>query len=175
MRAQLGEFTGWLAANGAAGYIGEVGWPNDADPARWNAVAQQWDADAAGLWTTGWAAGEWWGSSYKLSSYVWNTPVTMDGPLALARSQASVIEAQASDRRGVNMAGGEFGTPGPLEATSSFSNANPGAMTATTTTTPGRRSTTSPDAGSPWCVSPCGGSASSRSSAGRSTKPRSSD
>ncbi|MEO6120570.1 MAG: cellulase family glycosylhydrolase, partial [Acidimicrobiales bacterium] len=127
-RAQLAVFTGWLAANGVRGAVGEVGWPNNADAERWNAVARSWydDAAAAGLLTTAWASGEWWGSSYKLSSYTWNTPITMDGPLSVARPQASVIEAQAGDRRGVNAAGGEFGTPGPLETTSSFSNVNPG-------------------------------------------------
>ncbi|MGH9181850.1 MAG: glycoside hydrolase family 5 protein, partial [Acidimicrobiales bacterium] len=128
VRAQLAVFTGWLAANGVRGAIGEVGWPGNADADRWNAVAGQWygDAAAAGVTTTAWATGEWWGSSYKLSSYTWNTPVTLDGPLSLARPQASVIEAQAGDRRGVNSAGGEFGSPGPLDATSSFSNTKPG-------------------------------------------------
>ena len=129
VRAELGVFTGWLQANGAQGYIGEVGWPNNADTASWNALATKWyaDAAAAGLWTTAWSAGEWWGCGYKLSVYVWSTCSTMDGSLDAARSQASVIEAQANpDRRGLNMSGGDFGTPGPLEATSAFSNANPG-------------------------------------------------
>ncbi|HEX7277225.1 MAG TPA: cellulase family glycosylhydrolase [Acidimicrobiales bacterium] len=129
VRAELGVFTGWLQANGAQGYIGEVGWPNNADTAAWNALATKWyaDASAAGLWTTAWSAGEWWGCGYKLSVYVWSTCSTMDGSLSVARSQASVIEAQAgADRRGLNMSGGDFGTPGPLDATSAFSNANPG-------------------------------------------------
>src|SRR5215210_5863261 len=118
----------WLSANGAQGYIGEVGWPNNADTAAWNALATKWyaDAAAAGLWTTAWSAGEWWGCGYKLSVYVWSTCSTQDGSLSTARSQAGVIEAQAGDRRGLNMSGGDFGTPGPLEATSAFSNANPG-------------------------------------------------
>jgi hypothetical protein len=129
VRAELGVFTGWLQANGAQGYIGEVGWPNNADTASWNALATKWyaDAAAAGLWTTAWSAGEWWGCAYKLSVYAWSTCSTMDGSLSTARSQAAVVEAQAgADRRGLNMSGGEFGTPGPLEATSAFSNANPG-------------------------------------------------
>ena len=129
VRAELGVFTGWLQANGAQGYIGEVGWPNNADTAAWNALATKWyaDAAAAGLWTTAWSAGEWWGCGYKLSVYVWSTCSTMDGSLNATRSSASVIEAQAHpDRRGVNMSGGDFGTPGPLDATSAFSNANPG-------------------------------------------------
>ena len=130
VRAELAVFTGWLQANGAQGYIGEVGWPNNADTASWNALATKWyaDAAAAGLWTTAWSAGEWWGCGYKLSVYVWSTCSTMDGSLNTARSQAPVIEAQAApERRGINMSGGDFGTPGPLEATSTFSNANPGA------------------------------------------------
>jgi hypothetical protein len=129
VRAELAVFTGWLQANGVQGYIGEVGWPNNADTASWNAVATKWyaDAAAAGLWTTAWSAGEWWGCNYKLSVYVWSTCSSMDGSLEVARSQAEVIEAQAgADRRGVNMSGGDFGTPGPLDATSTFSNANPG-------------------------------------------------
>jgi hypothetical protein len=130
VRAELGVFTGWLAANRVGGYIGEVGWPNNADTAQWNALAAKWyaDAAAAGVWTTAWATGEWWGCGYKLSVYVWSTCSTMDGTLNTARSQAPVIESQAAaDNRGVNVAGGEFGTPGPLDATSSFSNANRGA------------------------------------------------
>src|SRR5687767_215501 len=129
VRAELAVFTGWLQTNGAKGYIGEVGWPNNTDTAAWNALATKWyaDAAAAGLWTTAWSAGEWWGCGYKLSVYSWSTCATMDGSLSVARSSASVIEAQASiDRRGINMSGGDFGTPGPLEATSTFSNANPG-------------------------------------------------
>jgi hypothetical protein len=129
VRAELSVFTGWLQANGAKGYIGEVGWPNNADTAAWNALATKWyaDAAAAGLWTTAWSAGEWWGCGYKLSVYAWSTCSTMDGSLSVARSQAPVIEAQtAAERRGVNMSGGDFGTPGPLESTSNFSNANPG-------------------------------------------------
>lgn len=128
VRAELAVFTGWLAANGAQGYIGEVGWPNNADTPAWNALATKWYADAAGagLWTTAWSAGEWWGCGYKLSVYVWSTCATQDGSLSVARSQAPVVEAQGADRRGINMSGGDFGTPGPLDATSSFSNANPG-------------------------------------------------
>jgi hypothetical protein len=133
VRAELAVFTGWLRSHGAKGFIGEIGWPNNTDTAAWNALASKWyaDAAAAGLWTTAWSAGEWWGCGYKLSVYVWSTCATMDGNLSAARSQASVIEGQASpDRRGINMSGGDFGTPGPLESTSTFSNANPGTYNA---------------------------------------------
>jgi hypothetical protein len=129
VRAELGVFTGWLAANGVRGYVGEVGWPNNADTNRWNALGAKWyaDAAAAGVWTTAWATGEWWGCGYKLSVYVWSSCSTMDGTLDTPRSQAAVIESQgAADNRGVNVAGGEFGAPGPLDATSSFSNVNRG-------------------------------------------------
>jgi hypothetical protein len=129
VRSELAVFTGWLAANNVKGYVGEVGWPNNADTASWNALATKWyaDAAAAGMWTTAWATGEWWGCGYKLSVYTWSTCSTMDGTLNTARSQAAVLEAQTDpDNRGINVAGGEFGTPGPLDATSPFSNANPG-------------------------------------------------
>jgi hypothetical protein len=130
VRAELSVFTGWLQANGAKGFIGEVGWPNNTDTAAWNALATKWyaDAAAAGLWTTAWSAGEWWGCGYKLSVYTWSTCTTMDGNLSVAKSQAPVIEGQTSiDRKGINMSGGDFGTPGPLESPTTFSNANPGA------------------------------------------------
>ncbi len=127
VRAELASFTNWLRTNGAQGYVGEVGWPNNADTGQWNTLAQAWyeDAAAAGLWVSNWSTGEWFGSSYKLSSYVW---ATQDGALAVARSPASVIEAQAeTERAGVNVAGGEFGPLGTgLAPTSTLSNAKLG-------------------------------------------------
>lgn len=126
-RAELRSFTNWLAANNAQGLIGEVGWPGT--DGRWNALADAWyrDADAAGLWVTAWATGEWWGTGYNLSTYVDSagSPAGVDA----ARPQAAVVEAHpttAIRQRGVNVAGAEFGAPN-VDATSSFSNANPGA------------------------------------------------
>ncbi len=47
VRAELAMFTNWLRTNGVQGYLGEVGWPNNADTSQWNALAQAWYADAA--------------------------------------------------------------------------------------------------------------------------------
>jgi hypothetical protein len=127
-RTELRRFTGWLRANNAKGYIGEVGWPEGAngDDARWNALAECWyrDADAADLWVTAWATGEWWGS-YPLAVYRDRSEQRgVDSPSA----QAEVIERHptASGRlRGVNVAGAEFTAPN-VAPTNTFSNANPG-------------------------------------------------
>ncbi|HUQ64238.1 MAG TPA: cellulase family glycosylhydrolase [Acidimicrobiales bacterium] len=129
VRSELSVFTGWLRTFGVPGFVGEVGWPNNADTGQWNALANKWyaDAEAAGVSTTAWSTGEWWGCGYKLAIYTWATCASMDGPLSLAKSQAPVIESRANlNSRGINVSGGEFGTPGPLDSTSSFSNANPG-------------------------------------------------
>src|SRR5438094_10661211 len=60
---ELSNFTEWLHRYGARGYVGEVGWPDDSsgDGERWNRLADRWfrAADAAGLWVTVWATGEW--------------------------------------------------------------------------------------------------------------------
>ena len=130
VRAELKVFTDWLSANGAKGYVGEAGWPNTADSAAWNAVADAWyrDADAAGLWTTAWATGEWWPNSYALNTYV--NSVSEGSPIDTAKASAAVVEAHpttAAYMRGVNVNGGEFGAPGWSVNTSTFSNANPGA------------------------------------------------
>ena len=121
--SQLHAFTNWLEANNVKGYIGEVGWPSSP---QWNSLADAWyqSADENDLWVTGWATGEWWGTSYPLSSYVASSGRSVD----TARPQASVIEQHATDAsylRGVNVAGGEFAAPSAA-ATSSFSNSNPG-------------------------------------------------
>jgi hypothetical protein len=44
VRAELGNFTGWLRTNGVPGYAGEVGWPDDrrGDGAAWSALAEAW-------------------------------------------------------------------------------------------------------------------------------------
>ncbi len=132
VRAELAEFTGWLAANGARGFIGEVGWPSGpavsaTEQAKWNALGESWyrDADAAKLWVTAWATGEWWGTSYPLS--VWD--VGNGNVLKRPRPQATVIQAHPTRtgyQRGVSVAGGEFGFLPTIEPTSAFSNANPG-------------------------------------------------
>jgi hypothetical protein len=127
--AELKGYTDWLGRNNVKGYIGEVGWPDDArgDAARWNALAERWyqAADAADLWVTAWATGEWWGQSYPLAVYEDRlAPVGLDTP----NTQASVVDAhptRGGTLRGVNVAGGEFGSPVD-QPTSAFSNAAPG-------------------------------------------------
>lgn len=122
---ELATFTQWLAAGGAKGYIGEVGWPATADAAAWDVLARRWYAAAgeAGLHVDAWATGEWWGSSYPLSAYVASREY--EGPLDVARSQAKVIEAQPG-RRGIVLNGGEFGDVPQTQARSSFSNRTAG-------------------------------------------------
>ena len=129
-RAELKVFTDWLAENGVQGYIGEVGWPDDVreDYTRWNALAEAWfeDADAAGLWVTVWATGEWWKHPYyPLAVYENRLP----GPgVDTANTQAPVVDAHPTTQsylRGVCVAGAEFGPPGPLVKKSRFSNARP--------------------------------------------------
>ncbi|HEX6709082.1 MAG TPA: cellulase family glycosylhydrolase [Rubrobacter sp.] len=130
VRAELGKFTNWLTQNGVDGYIGEVGWPDDyrGDASNWNALANAWyyDADTAGLWVTQWSTGEWWGTSYKLAPYEDRQfPNGVDS----ANTQAVVTEGHPttpSYLRGVNVSGAEFGAPYSLDATSNFSNKNPG-------------------------------------------------
>ena len=128
VRGELKTFTDWLDENSAHGFIGEVGWPTKDRPQRvdWNAVADGWfrDADAAGLWVTTWATGEWWGTDYNLAPYEDERP---SPGVDSATPQAKVVEAHRTTRRylrGVNVAGGEFGGPGG--STDSFSNTNPG-------------------------------------------------
>ena len=117
VRAELKVFTDWLESNGVQGYIGKVGWPDDArvDHTRWNALAEAWfgDADAAGLWVTVWATGEWMEEdSDPLAVY----EKRHGGPgVNTANTQASVVEAHPSTEgypRGVTVCGGEFGTAG---------------------------------------------------------------
>jgi cell division septation protein DedD len=129
VRSELKVFTDWLAANNAKGYIGEAGWPGTVDTALWNGVADAWyrDADAAGLWVTAWATGEWWPNSYALNTYY--NSVSEGSPIDTTRPSAAVVEnhsTTASYMRGVNVNGGEFGAPSWSVNTSTFSNNNRG-------------------------------------------------
>src|SRR5438874_5023809 len=130
VRSELRTFTSWLQTNNVKGYVGEVGWPDNAkgDAAQWNALAQMWfgDADAAGLWVTGWASGEWWGNAYSLSVY--RDRSAPYSAVDTANTQAPVFEAHQTNGylRGVNDNGGEFGGAPTSQATSTFSNANSG-------------------------------------------------
>lgn len=128
IREELNAFASWLAANEAVGYIGEVGWPDNSEgeATEWNRIGEAWyeAADAAGLPVTAWSTGAWWGD-YELAVYrALHGMSQVDTP----NTQASVIERHLSSGtvlRGVNVSGAEFGAQS-TEATSSFSNANPG-------------------------------------------------
>jgi cellulase (glycosyl hydrolase family 5) len=129
VRAELKVFTDWLRANGVRGYVGEVGWPDDAgeEAQRWNALADAWfqDADATNLWVTAWATGEWWIDPYYRLAVYENRKGAHDSGVESANVQASVIEAHPSTGsclRGMNVCGGEFGAPAPLARRSRFSN-----------------------------------------------------
>ena len=124
---ELDQFTAWLDQYNVKGYVGEVGWPDDynGDATKWNALAEEWfqRADAAGLWVTVWATGEWWGD-YKLGIYE-SSPNY--GPVNSANTQASVLEGHLNRRRGVSDAGGEFGNIDAIAPTNdTFSNKEPG-------------------------------------------------
>jgi hypothetical protein len=130
VRAELRAFTDWLETNGARGYIGEVGWPNDfhGEAAQWNRLADAWyaDADAARLWVAYWDSGES-RNTYPLAAYkpaVWMRPA-----VSIVDTQAEVIEAHRSTvdyQRGIYLATGVRGAPYQDETASAFSNANPG-------------------------------------------------
>jgi hypothetical protein len=131
VRAELGNFTGWLTRYNVKGYVGEVGWPDahigdPLDPARWNSVAEQWfaAADQANLWVTAWNAKD--RSPYdRLAIYRNGLGTTTLGE---ASTQAPTVEAHKSTpafERGVNALGGDRAAP-TQDATSTFSNASPG-------------------------------------------------
>jgi hypothetical protein len=124
VKGKLADFTSWLTTYNLKGIISEVGWPVEFVDA-WNEVARAWfaDANAAQLWATVWATGEMWGS-YHLQPYA------LENGVWVAKPQSAVVEEAANltganYKRGVNVAGAEFGAP-DTPATSSFSNANPG-------------------------------------------------
>lgn len=121
---KLADFTSWLSQYNLPGIISEVGWPLTSVDA-WNEVARRWftDANSANLWVTVWATGEMWGS-YQLQPYA------LENGTWVTKPQSAVLEepanlTSANYKRGVNVAGAEFGAP-DIAATSSFSNTNPG-------------------------------------------------
>lgn len=89
---EISRFTNWTTTNGVKGFIGEIGWTNNADTASWNAVGEAiYDIlDFADVGASYWSAGEWWGTSYKLSVYTGT-------PLATAGSPAAIIEAHPTE------------------------------------------------------------------------------
>jgi hypothetical protein len=128
VREELRVFTDWLAEYDVEGYIGEVGWPEDADRERWNRLAEVWlaDAEAADLWVTVWSAGEWWGEDYPLAPYVSSGGT---GPVDTSRLHGELLTWHARNRSltlGANVSGAEFAAPGGTDTTSEFSNRRPG-------------------------------------------------
>ena len=113
--SELHDFGSWLKQYNVKAFVGELGWPAGADSAQWNGVAKRWfqAADSYDMWTTVWAAGSWW-ENYPLTVYARQGKT---GGLATANPQATVIEKyrknEYGDRRGVNLAGMEFGTTIP--------------------------------------------------------------
>ena len=145
-RSELKMFTDWLSQNNAAGFIGEFGFPCDRtkldeyncgktprnfkdDYRKWNELAESWfqKADAAKLWATIWATGEWWGD-YTLSVYR-KSSENADS-VNIPNTQSLVFEKHLSTtdyERGITVAGGEFGAnSGTEETLNDFSNKNPG-------------------------------------------------
>ena len=144
--AELDSFVAWLVKNNAKGFIGELGFPGDRkkndkdncsglpnnitdDFRKWNALAESWftKADAAKLWATIWATGEWWGD-YTLAVYKTSS---QDPELVnTTNTQALVFEKHLSTsayERGISVAGGEFGAnSGTEETLAHFSNKRPG-------------------------------------------------
>ena len=122
---KLKEFTDWLDAHQQLGFISEVGWPEEA-VTEWNQVASSWftKANERQLWVTCWATGELWGN-YPL------LPYKLENGAYVKKPQSSVLElpanlSNANFKRGVNVAGAEFGAPSTAPRASSFSNQNRG-------------------------------------------------
>ncbi len=131
VKAELKVFTDWLRDNRVRGYVGEIGWPDTSDYPKWNALAETWyrDADAANLWVTAWATGEWWIDPYYRLAIYENRTGADDSGVESANVQAPILESHPSTTsylRGINVCGGEFGAPEPMASVSRFSNRNPG-------------------------------------------------
>lgn len=123
----LRAFALWLDDNDAQGFVGELGWPADAD-SPWNPLGEAWYqvAEQEGLWTAAWAAGSAWPEEYPLVTYGDGG----SGMLDFASAHGLVIESLEAGREpstgdearhGVNIAGLEFG-----DAT--ITNASPGEL-----------------------------------------------
>ncbi|PID31694.1 hypothetical protein CR970_04505, partial [Candidatus Saccharibacteria bacterium] len=121
---QLRDFKAWLRDNNARGYIGEFGWPSDADANAWGSVADVWLSELSrsdsDLWVTAWAAGSHWGG-YPLRLYQ-PSGDTSEG-INATTPQTGRLERFWNNKQhlgeyGLNLAGMEFGD--------SASAANPG-------------------------------------------------
>jgi hypothetical protein len=91
--AELGVYTSWLDSHQVEGFLGETGWPNNADTASWNAVGEAvYDLlDVHAVGATYWAAGARWGTGYILSAY---TGTAQD----VVKAPASIVEAHPTFR-----------------------------------------------------------------------------
>ena len=143
---RLGVFTTFLSGvTGKTGFQGgaitEVGIPQAradssppaayvADVPLWQSLFGQWygACDTAGLWVTAWASGPNWGD-YNLGIHVNDSAYTSTGtnidkmmsPGAIDVVEAHLPPVGATYRRGVNVAGPEFGHKQP-----GYTNATPG-------------------------------------------------
>lgn len=88
---ELSRFLDWCTTHAVRGFVGELGWENTRDVARWNAVGAELYAalDAAHVGAACWAAGGWYGNGYNLSVY-------RGTPLASSTPVAGVVEAHPS-------------------------------------------------------------------------------
>jgi hypothetical protein len=88
---ELGRFLQWCEMHAVRGFVGEIGWNNTQDSSRWNAVGNAvYNAlDDASVGAAYWAAGQWYGKSYNLSSYT-------GSPLSTPAPPAAVVEAHPS-------------------------------------------------------------------------------
>lgn len=122
--ADLDGFTGWVAANGVSGTVGEVGWP---EGEQWRSLAESWyaEADAQRVGVFAWSAAQWWPEDYPLAIYS-GAP---DEPGAVvAGEQAQVVEAHAGSGagapRGVAVADATFGAS--VDDGATYSSTRPG-------------------------------------------------
>lgn len=152
---ELDSFVAWLAKNNAKGFIGELGFPGDRkkidenncgrtppdfkdDFRKWNALAESWyvKADAARLWATIWATGDWWtdyrpGHEQDYSLAVYKTTKENPETVSIPNTQATVVEnhlSTAAYERGITVAGAEFGVRDSETSKTlpNFSNKKPG-------------------------------------------------
>lgn len=95
---ELQAWVRWLEQNEQRGYIGEFGWPNNADQASWNQLASRWfsQVDRAGdrVWTSAWSTGSRWSAGYSLQVYGQDGT----GQITTPNSQATILEAHLSGK-----------------------------------------------------------------------------
>lgn len=95
---ELQSWLRWLEQYEQRGYVGEFGWPRNADQANWNQLAARWfsqlDRYGDRVWAAAWATGSRWSSGYNLQVYAPNA----SGVLATPNSQATILEAHLSGK-----------------------------------------------------------------------------